>query len=548
MIGTTSERLEALDKLYPVWENHTLWTRFSKNAERYAEQTCLIFENEYYTYRQVKEHAAYFARCLYGLGIRSGDHVAVFLYNSPEYVYMMFALAKLGAIKIPINMKLSDEEKTYILKQSDASLAIGVRLPSDEMMRTLPGIRIISVSDSWEQFLKCGEAIPEELISQVEIENRNPYGISDIMYTSGSTSFPKGVVLTHDMLLRSSYATCRTRLMEEGRRLFIPIPFYHIFAYNEGILPMIYIGGTIIISASRFNPADSLRLMKEHHANDIICVSLVMLEILREGKPVPEDYPDLHAAYWASSCPEWVWDEGRRALGVEDVTTGYGMTECGSTSTILSPLAPKEYVKQYAGGLKKGGVAGCKEYGGNLIQLKICDLNTGRELPAGQQGEIVCRGRTVTPGYYKNAEANLKSFTDDGWFRTGDLGCISPEGLLTFTGRKNDLYKINGENVSPQFLDMVISRCPDVEQVEVVGIRHEKYGEVGAAFIDPGKITEEKKNRIEDYCRKKLAQFQVPRYFIYESHKNWPRTASGKVQKSKLKERAEKMLSQGLPL
>lgn len=535
MIGTRKERLDALDSLYPAWEEHTLWTRFAKNSDCYSDRVYLICQEKAFTYRQIREEADRIARSLYGIGVRPGAHVAVFLHNSPVFLALIFALAKLCAVKVPVNMNLGTEEKKYILEQSDSSWAVGTGIPD------FNGLKGIVRLEEWEAFLEIGATVSEKTILELEKENRNPYGICDIMYTSGSTSFPKGVMVTHDMLLRSSYGTCRTRLMEDGRRLFVPIPFYHIFAYSEGILPILYVGGTLIIADRRFEAENSLNLMKRHGANDIICVPIVMIEMLKKGNPVPDDYPDMHAAYWASTCPEWVWDAGKQAFGISDVTTGYGMTECGSTSTILPPTAPGEYVKRYVGILKDGGVAGCRDWGGHLIQLKICNRETGEEQECGREGEICCRGLTVTPGYYKNEGANQMSRTMDGWFHTGDLGCLNAEGYLIFTGRKNDTYKINGENVSPQYLDAVIGQCEDVEQVEVVGIRHEKFGETGVAFIDAGIVSDEKKARIEAYCREKLARFQVPEFYVYESSAAWPRTSTGKVKKGKLRERAQHM-------
>lgn len=541
MKGTKEERLKALDELYPVWEEETLWTHFVKSVDRWGEREFLICGENHYTYNEIKKRADKVAKGLYAMGMRPGDHAAVFLHNSSRYLCLMLALAKMGVVKIPVNMGLGEDEKFYVLKQSEANWAIGIKLPAVEKREDLKQVRLINTNDSWDDIFKAGESIPDETIEAIEEQYRDPKGVCDILYTSGSTSFPKGVMLTHEMLLRSSYATCRTRLMEEGRRLFIPIPFYHIFAYNEGILPMMYVGGTIIISEHKFEPLEALELMKKYEANDIICVSFVMIQILSEGKPKPEDFPHMHAAYWASTCPEWVWDAGRKAFGITDVTTGYGMTECGSTSTLMSPVDPADGVKHYVGRLKDGGAAGKKEYGGHLIQLKICDLDTGEEVGTGKQGEILCRGLTVTPGYYKNEEANKKSFTEDGWFHTGDLGCFNEDGYLSFQGRKSDTYKINGENVSPQYVDIIIGQCPDVEQVEVVGIDSERYGEMGVAFIDAGEADEEKKERIKAYCRQKLARFQVPKYYVFESNENWPRTSTGKVQKRKLRERAQNM-------
>ncbi|MCD8082039.1 MAG: acyl--CoA ligase, partial [Clostridiales bacterium] len=509
------------------------------------DRICFICEDQAYTYREVLEQVNRTAKSLYALGIRPGDHVAVSLYNNPIYYFLIFALAKLGTVKIPINMQLEDEEKRYIIKHSDTNWMIGIQIP-ELPSENFPFLRGTINLNDWEIFLAMGDSVEESVIMLLEEKYRNPYEVSDILYTSGSTSFPKGVTLTHDALLRTSYATCRTRLMEEGRRILVPIPFYHIFAYSEGILASIHVGGSIVFSNRRFDADNYLNLMHRHHVNDVICVPLIAIQMIESGNVQAEDYPDLHALFISPAGPDWLWQAVRKAFGVADVTTGYGMTECGATTTILSPQAPAEWIRQYTGKLKDAAAAGIHSAYPYLLELKICDPNTGEEILTGQTGEILCRGLTVTPGYYKNEEANQAAFQEDGWFRTGDLGALSENGLLAFHGRKNDMYKINGENVSPHNLEIIISQCPEVENVEIVGIPHEKYGEIGVAFIDANDPDDDKKRAIEDYCREHLARFQIPKYFIYESRENWPRTSTNKVQKGKLRERALRNLQADL--
>lgn len=542
MIGTYNERINFLNSIYTDWHPHTLWSCFAAHAALHPNRPYLIYQDQIYTYGQVMDLANKTARSLYAAGIRPGDHVAVSLYNSPLYLYLTFALAKLGAVKVPLNMQLKDPEKKYIIRHSDTNWIVGVHLP--ELDRDeFPSLKQCLDLSNWDEFLASGSSVNESVIILLEKKHRNPHNISDILYTSGSTSFPKGVLLTHDILLRTSYATCRTRLMEEGRRILVPIPFYHIFAYSEGILASMHVGGSIVISDKRFDVDNYLYLMQKHHVNDIICVPLIAINLIQKGKPAAEDYPDLHAAFISPAGPDWLWQAARDSFGISDVTTGYGMTECGATSFILSPLSPPDWIHQYAGRLKDGGIAGISPAYPYLLEMKICDPETGQDCQAGQTGEILCKGLTVTPGYYKNAEANQAAFLEDGWFRTGDLGFMTKCGLLAFRGRKNDMYKINGENVSPHSVEMVISQCPGVRHVEVVGISHEKYGEIGVAFIDAGNPDIMSRQAIERYCEQHLAKFQVPKYYIYENQENWLRTSTNKVQKWKLRERALKLLS-----
>jgi fatty-acyl-CoA synthase len=540
MRGTSAERLHELHKCYPAYVPHTLWTRFAENADRYAERTFLIHQERSYTYGEVNDHVNRTAAALYSIGVRAGDHVGVALKNCPEFVYLTFAIAKLGAVKIPFNPKLGADEYQYILRQADADYLFCSQCPQQ---LDVPSLKKTVLLRDWEGFIAEGGLTAAEDAEAYSLEHQDPMGMSDIMFTSGSTSQPKGVILTHDMLLRSSFGTVCMRRMEFGRRMMIPIPFYHIFAYNEGLLPMLYVGGTIVIADRGYNPENTLYLMKKHQVNDIICVSLVMLHLLEQTAPNPADFPALHAGYWASTCPEWVWDKARKCFGITDVTTGYGMTECGSTTTLLTPDDPVEYVKSFHGKEKEAGAFGMPELGGRLLEVKICDPETGRKLPAGETGEICCRGVTVTPGYYKNPAANAECFTSDGWFKTGDLGRFSKEGYLSYSGRISDVYKINGENVSPQYLDSVISKCPAVKAVEVIGVPDSRHGAVGVAFIDPGSSV--RHGEIVDYMKRHLARFQIPKYIFYGKSGRWPRGSSGKTKPSDFRRVAIQGLQSG---
>lgn len=543
MIGTSEERLRDLQQLYPRWQEDTLWTRFEKNARVFKDREFLVYGQRAYTYQQALECVNRLAASCHAQGIREGSHVALILYNSPEYVFLIFALAKLGAVKVPINMKLSQEEKEYIIKQSDCEYLILHSLEKSPEFEHLPKlkrcvVRFVRETEAcsglcigWEAFWEEGGSIRDYEISVL----KNPQALADILYTSGSTMRPKGVMLTHDALLRSSFGTCRTRMMEIGRRMLVPIPLYHIFGYVEGLLSLIWVGGTIILTNQKAEGSYILNLLQSSRANDIICVPIVMIHLLEQGKPSPDQLPHLHAAYWASTCPEWVWDAGKEQLGITDVTTGYGMTECGSTTTMMSPLAPKDAVKFSQGTCKNAGIAGNERLDGKLLEVKICDPGTGEELSLGESGELWCRGLTVTKGYYHGSEQNQDSFDKEGWFATGDLGCFDSQGYFTFQGRKSDMYKINGENVSPQFVNGVLGRCPQIKAVEMVGISYGKYGEIGVAFIDPLEDSRMARRQIDDYLRKHLAEFQIPSYLIVSDSGKWPRTSCGKIQPSALR-------------
>ena len=551
MLGTEQERLQELDQMYPVWKPHTLWTLFEQSAERFVGQEFLCWEDGCVTYGQARREVNRIARGLRAIGVQPGDHVGVLLHNCPEFLYLTFALSKIGAVKIPLNPSIGRKELQFTLCLAEVTFLISEKIVDNQLLSQIPAFKKLVVL-KWNPYYQTEKLIYAldflrlaDICTEDTVGMQDPNGLSDIVFTSGSTSCPKGVMCTHDMLLRSAYGTCYCRRMEVGRRLFVPIPFFHLFGYVEGVLSALFVGGTIIFSNRKFEPHHALRLMRRKRANDIICVSPVMMKLLSIGKPCPEQYPNMHAAYWASTCPDWVWDCGRESFGITDVTTGYGMTECGSTSNMLRPTDPPDYVKRCNGRMKQAGAAGGLRIGGNLLELKICDPETGRELSTGQTGEIFCRGSTVTPGYYRNESANQAAFDRNGWFHTGDLGSFDADGYLTFKGRRTDMYKINGENVSPLFLDSVIGQCPLVKAVETVGVSHPSYGEVGVAFVDLADTSEQNKRELYHFCHEHLAPFQIPKYYIFSNNVLWPRTGSGKIKKSDLRFLAQQKIAKG---
>lgn len=546
MIGTTEERLREIDRMYPVWEEDTLWTRFEKNAARFGERPFVLFQGKTYSYRESLREVKRLARGFYSFGIRKGDHVAVLLYNSPEYVFLTFALSMLGAVKVPVNMKLSPVEKAFVIRQSDCGYAIGhslKKLPEKSLVG-LKGLILRHTEEmdapvcpwtGWDAMLSVGEAVREKEIPV----NHNALSLSDIMYTSGSTSFPKGVMLTQDMMLRSSFGTCRSRRMEVGRRILVPIPLYHIFGYNEGMLAAMWVGGSIVLCDRKAEGSYILELLRTSQANDIISVPLIIMRILEALGDTTANLPDMHAGYWASTCPDWIWDRAKEAFGITDVTTGYGMTECGSTTTLFSPGCESRDLMRYQGYLKDCGCAGAEMENHRLLEIQIRDPETGEVLPTGTLGELFCRGLTVTNGYYKNSEANEASFHEGGWFATGDMGILEADGKFSFQGRKDFQYKINGENVSPQRLNTIIGSSRTVRAVETVGIESERYGARGVAFVELERDNDKNRKKLEKEMQKSMADFEIPRYIVVSSGGSWPRTSCGKINPHALKQLAE---------
>ncbi len=557
MKGLIDDRLAELSRLYPVWEKKTIWEFFKTTADR-----CLEWEfihdssGENFTYAQARQQAEIVAKGLLAAGVKPGDHVAVQLENSPRQLLIALAVNAVRAVKVPVNISLASKELQFILNQSEANYLLtdsNIRLTEKVGCLT----RIIALEGaccqadipviSWEDFLAAGNgwSLPSDSGGAFADE------VCDIIYTSGSTKAPKGVMLTHDMLMRSAFASCINRGFEPGRRIYIPLPLFHVYGYVEGMLAAILVGGAVLLRCGKFIAEPVLDFMRESRANDVLSVPVQMMALiryLREQNTLKEQpkriLPDLHAVYCsASACPAWVWPGIRETLGVSDIITGYGMTEVCGASMQTAPQDSDHILESRVGRVLNGGCSGIPSLGWRQIEYRVVDAKTGKTLGKGETGELWCRGLVVTPGYFNRPEANQRVFTKDGWFKTGDCGYFDDAGYLVMAGRVDDMYKINGENVSPKFLEDVLGNCPEIFHVEVVGVADERHGHVGAAFIQLREDTEENRKKAEAYSREHLAKFQVPKYFIYLDNADWPRTSTGKVQKFRLIEMANQYSS-----
>lgn len=564
---TLEERRSAFISRDPVWEKMTIYQRFAAVARECPGSVFFIDGERCYTYGEVLEGADETARALVALGVKAGALVAVSLSNRIEFLYLTFALAGLGAVKVPVNRNASPQEISYILGQTEAAVFVterpeAVPLPGGGAGEAEPSTfpRIISLDGSegqsgqqsgaltgadhrnplpWQDFLRMGNGW------ELPPASADTDGISDIIYTSGSTGRPKGVMLTHDMVLRSAYASCINRGFETGRRIYVPLPLHHVYGYVEGLLAAVLSRGSILVTPGKFEAVKALKAMEECRANDILSVPSIMVKLLQCPELNSYRLEALNAVYCSASvCPRWVWPAIRERLGVEEVMTGYGMSEVSGASVQTVPGDCDAVLTGRLGRILYGGPAGEESLGGNVIEYRVVDEEE-QDMPGGQYGQLLCRGPIVTRGYYRDEEATAAAFDKDGWLRTGDVGYFDEDGYLKFLGRCNDIYKINGENVSPQFLDKVISKCEGVIAVETVGVPDEKLGWIGAAFVDAGNPDRETRERVTSYCKEKLAPYQVPGYFFFTDSSSWPHTATGKVQKFKLREMALELIAKG---
>jgi len=564
-------RREELEKKFPFWERLTIADRFDKLADEYAEREYIYTPQKSYTYREIREMSDKLAKGLIKLGIKNREHVAVVMANYPEFVIITLALSKIGAVKVPLNYRLRQDELEYVINQSDSICLItmdkypefdyistlkclcpevfrGETSPKFPMLRKIvifseSGTASVEGAEDYHKVMAAGSGVTAEEYNKVRLRSRYPDEVSDIMYTSGTTSKPKGVLQTHDMLLRSAYGSCLNRAFEDGRRIFVPIPFYHVFAYVEGILAASLVGGCIVPQV-KFDVAEALKLIQDGKVNDVLCVPAVAINLINQPDLNSYDLSPLRAIYCAGTpTPLWTWREIQEKLHLTELNTGYGMTELMAGVLQTAPGDPVEVIASRVGRQMPGGCSGLPEFGFRHIEFKVVDPVTGVDLPPGSEGEWAARGNIVTRGYYKKPLETAEVIDKDGFLRTGDVGIIHDNGYFELTGRSKEIYRIAGENVAPKEIEEALEQNPKVYRACVVGVPYKKIGEVGMAFITLREGETCTEDEIIGYCCEKLAHFKVPKFVKLVKESEWPMTSSFKIQKFKLREMAIKELS-----
>ncbi|WP_276352156.1 class I adenylate-forming enzyme family protein [Cohnella caldifontis] len=560
---SAQERREALAARYPEWPKRTLPEHFREQAKRYGTRPAVMTEERVFTYADIWDGAARYAKALLRLGVARRDHVAMIMANEPETVSLMIAIWQIGAVCVPINTMLRGEELKYVLRQSDSrwlflhQLAGGVQ-HTESVMKIcgdLPKLqRMVCIQNTdkapedlflpWNDFLALQHEVSDEALEERAAASRYPDEVADIIYTSGSTGQPKGVMLTHDMFLRCAFATAMSRGFEDGRRIFTALPLYHVFALVEGILALSFVGGAHVMVPG-FSPLQTLQIIERYQVNDMLCVPSMLVALINHPEVPNYDLRSLYALMCAAApAPVSVWQRAIDILKLTEICTGYGGTEVTASTAHTEIGDAIETVVTRVGRIKPGGASGMAEFSGANVQYKTVDPATGEDLPVGAVGELTVRGNIVTRGYYNKPEETFAAIDKDGWFRTGDLGRLDERGYIELLGRSKEQYKISGENVSPKEVEDVINKHPAVAQAYVVGVKDPATVETGAAFVElrPGHACT--RTEILEYCREHLAKFKVPRHVWFVTAAEWPLTGNGKIQKFRLKEMAENRLNE----
>ena len=559
-------RRVALEGRHRPWRGRTLAAMLDSVAAEYSDRPFVITEQGSWSYARLADWSLRLARGLVARGVQPGQRVALFLPNGAEMIAARFAVARTGAIAVPISVRLHAEELARLLELSQASALVTM-----ERFREIDALAALDkIVPGWDKpggqqampQLRLIVTAPEETVADgrpgavtlrelerdadprvdAELAARaaaaRPDETATIFYTSGTTGVAKGVVSTHEMELRSAYGSAYARAFEDGRRILFALPLNHVFAYVEGLLASMFVAGAVVVQ-SAFDPAETLAAIEKHRVGEALFVPTMSLAVIAAARTAARDLSCLHSVMSAaSSAPASLWQDLRELLGVEQLVTAYGMTETSAATTFTRPGGPIDDLVGTVGWPKPGGIAGDPELGGRLAEYKTVDPLTGADVEAGREGELAARGPIVSPGYFEQPAATAAVRLPGGWLRSGDLGYIRADGALILTGRAKELYKCGGELVMPTEVEDVLTRRPDIVQAYVVAVPDETMGEVGCAWVVPAENARLDPDQVISDCRAKLARFKVPAYVLTMAAGELPLTVSGKVQKFRLAERA----------
>lgn len=552
MDASVVQRRAAIERRHPVWIETTLDQYFRQAASEYGARDLVVTKDATLSYQQALDEAGLIEAGLRAQGVAPGDKVGVVMANTPVIVPLLFAIWRVGGVAVPINTLNRPDEMAFVLRQSGCRLLIMMDAFASRnyiaefdalepgwregVFAAMPELHAIFVyggaPDSVQHFSRLlesgtGYALPEQ-------SSAAPHAPAVIMYTSGTTGTPKGVLQTHDNLLRAAYAGAYHQAFEDGRRAVFSLPLYHSFGLVVGLLSGLVVGGAII-PLTRFNAAAMLEAIGAHRATYLMGVPTMTVAMLEQSKQRHYDLSSLTAIHSAAApTPTWVWRAIQESFGCPEVFTSYGQTETTATIVCTQPGDSIDIVSRTQGRIVLAGVAGIAAQGGRIAEFKTIDPETGEDLPHGASGELCTRGPMNSQGYFRAPDETAKIMLPGGWLRTGDLGQFLPDGNLFLTGRSKDLYKSRGELISPKEIESVLTGHPAISQAYVVGVPDEKLGECGAAWLVLSGTTQLGEEEVLAFLRSKISGYKIPRDIWFIAAEDLPKTSTGKVQKNRL--------------
>ena len=529
---------------------------FGQFLEQWATQTpdkdFIVYPDRdlRFTYKTFNQRVDNLAKALIHIGLKPGDKLGIFANNVPDWLTFMFATAKIGAILVTVNTNYKTHELEYLVKNSDLNTLALVNGWRDSDYVQMAYELVPELKESQRGFLKS-EKFPHlknvifigpekhrgmfntpELIlmgSQLDDSELNRvkatvtcHDVVNMQYTSGTTGFPKGVMLIHHNILNNGLATGQCMNYTADDRLCVCVPLFHCFGCVLALCAIITHGATMVM-VENFDPLVVLASVQKERCTALYGVPTMFIAELHHPMFSMFDLSSLRTGIMAGApCPIETMNEVMTKMNMHEIIIVYGLTESSPGMTATRTTDPPHIRSTTVG----------KAF--PAVEVKVADPETGEELAPGQQGELCCRGYNVMKGYYKNPEATAKAIDNAGWLHSGDLGVMDEEGYFRVTGRIKDMIIRGGENVYPREIENFLYTMPQIQAVEVAGVPSPKYGEEVGAFIKLKEGAEVTEEDVRDFCRGKISRYKIPKYIFFV--KEYPMTASGKIQKYKLRE------------
>jgi fatty-acyl-CoA synthase len=485
-----------------------------------------------WTYRQFDADTDALARGLLAAGIKARDRVGIWSPNCAEWVLLQFATAKIGAILVNINPAYRSHELEFVLRQSGVRLLVSAESFKTSDYRAMVGEvgdsldsleRVIFLgTPEWDELFATGQSVGGDALEAREAQLAFDDPIN-IQYTSGTTGFPKGATLSHHNILNNGFFIGEACRYTERDRVCIPVPFYHCFGMVLGNLAAVTHGACIVVPAPGFDPAATLRATADERCTSLYGVPTMFIAELALPDFRDYDLTSLRTGIMAGSpCPVEVMKRVVSEMHMAEVTIAYGMTETSPVSAQTTADDDMERRVSTVGRVHPH------------VEVKIINPDNGLVLPRGEPGEMCTRGYSVMLGYWNEPERTAEAIDAGRWMHTGDLAVIDAAGYLNIVGRIKDMVIRGGENVYPREVEEFLYTHPEIEDVQVVGVPDEKYGEELCAWVRlrPGSGLAEEDVRA--FCVGKIAHYKVPRYVRFTEE--FPMTVTGKVQKFKMRE------------
>lgn len=504
-----------------------------------------------FTWEKFNERVNHMAKGLISIGVTRGSNVGIWAQNVPDWLTFLYATAKIGAVAVTVNTSYRSEELQYLLKDSDMhTLCMTDGVPgsnyTDIIYELVPELKTIQRGKlksktfpelknvvyigqekyrgmyNTAEILLLGKNVQDDKFRELRALSTSQ-DVVNMQYTSGTTGFPKGVMLTHHNITNNGYLTGLHMQFTSEDKCCICVPLFHCFGVVLATMCCLTHGSTQVM-VERFDPLVTLASIDRERCTVLHGVPTMFIAQLNHPMFDMFDVRSLRTGIMAGAlCPEELMREVNEKMFM-DLTSVYGMTETSPGMTQSRVDDPFEVRLSTVG----------SEY--EFTEVKILDPETGEECPVGVVGEICCRGYNVMKGYYKNPEATAEAIDANGYMHSGDLGVKDENGNYRITGRIKDMIIRGGENISPKEVEDYLYRMPEVQDVQVVAVASERYGEDVGAFIIQKEGSQLTREDVRDYCKGHIAKYKIPRYVFFVDV--FPMTGSGKIQKFRLREMA----------